>query len=67
MENQNKKVVGIGFFDAWKITNVPSFAFGFFCVKGIIYGVLFWLPLYLSEDVGLTGVKKSSKNFVNFI
>jgi len=46
---------GISFWSAWKIKNVPQFALAFFCTKGVIYGVIFWLPSYLENDVGLTG------------
>jgi len=46
---------GISFLDAWKIKHVPSYGLAFFCIKGVVYGVLFWLPTYLQDEVHMIG------------
>lgn len=46
---------GINFFEAWKIPGVLSYSLAFACVKLLLYGMLFWLPFFLSKMVHLTG------------
>ena len=46
---------GINFFEAWKIPGVLSYSLAFACVKLLLYGMLFWLPFFLSHRVHLTG------------
>lgn len=41
--------VQIGFWDAWKIPNVLKYTIVYLNCKGIIYALLFWLPLYLKN------------------
>lgn len=46
---------GIGFFEAWTIPGVFRFAIVYLCVKGTVYGCMFWLPSYL-KDLGYSDV-----------
>lgn len=48
---------GINFMQAWKIKYVPQYALAFFCIKGVIYGVLLWLPTYLVDNLKMEGVR----------
>src|SRR5690242_483545 len=35
------------FFDAWKTPGLIKYSLVFACIKGALYGLLFWLPDYL--------------------
>jgi hypothetical protein len=41
---------GIGFFEAWLIPGVFKFSIVYLCVKGTVYGLMFYLPTYLQDS-----------------
>jgi hypothetical protein len=47
---------GVGFFEAWLIPGVIKFAIVYLCVKGTVYGCMFWLPSYLISVIGFGDV-----------
>lgn len=48
-EQKNEKVFKYGIFSALCIPKVPMYVFSYACLKGCIYGLLFWLPTLLDE------------------
>ena len=46
---------GIRFAEAWKIPRVLPYALTYACVKLLTYGMLFWLPFFLTKKFNLTG------------
>lgn len=40
----------INYFSAWCVPGVPLYAIAYACLKSSIYGLLFWLPAYISEN-----------------
>jgi OPA family glycerol-3-phosphate transporter-like MFS transporter 3 len=45
----------VSFFDAWRIPGVAAFAVTNAFTKNVAYSLLFWLPLYLSEEFHSSG------------
>lgn len=52
-KEKNLEENGIGFWEAWRIPNVMRYAFVYSCVKGATLGLLFWLPFYFRNYLGL--------------
>jgi len=48
---------GIGFFEALKLPGVFLYSVVYICVKSALYGLLFWLPMYLKVEVGFKEVR----------
>ena len=46
---------GINFFSAWRIQGVLIYSVTFACTKVLLYGMLFWLPFFLTNRLSLTG------------
>ena len=46
---------GIRFSEAWRIPRVLPYALTYACVKLLTYGMLFWLPYFLTKKIGLEG------------
>ncbi|KAL8040741.1 hypothetical protein ABFX02_10G118200 [Erythranthe guttata] len=52
--------VAIGFFDAWRLPHVASYAFCLFFSKLVAYTFLYWLPFYI-RHTAVAGVHLSHK------
>jgi hypothetical protein len=46
----------ISYLEAVKMPGVIIYSTIYFCIKAASYGLLFWLPTYLRNDVGLDEV-----------
>ncbi|KAL3642936.1 hypothetical protein CASFOL_013751 [Castilleja foliolosa] len=58
---EEESSVAIGFLDAWRLSNVPSYAFCLFFSKLVAYTFLYWLPFYI-RHTAVAGVHLSHKS-----
>jgi len=54
-ENEdNEDIPSISFKDAFFVKGVLQFGFSFFFIKFAYYGVYYWVPTYLQDELGYT-------------
>lgn len=51
---------GISFWEAWRLPGVLVYALNFACVKLLNYGMMMWLPFYVTVELGLSGIVKGA-------
>ena len=56
----NSDMRGISFMGALRIPGVAAYALSYACLKAVVYAFLFWLPFYLTAQLGLTNSKADS-------
>lgn len=58
--SQPRRKRGISFWKAWQLPGVLIYALNYACVKLLNYGMMMWLPFYVTIELGISGVVKGA-------